>query len=55
VAIVVAAVLARVAGWAQFQAYPSLVAPADVATIAIGAALVVCALAPFAQRRGIER
>jgi energy-coupling factor transport system permease protein len=55
VAIVVAAVLARVAGWAQFQAYPSLVAPAGVATIAIGAALVVCALAPFAQRRGIER
>jgi len=36
-------------------AYPSLRSPAGAGVLAVSAALVLCALAPFADRRGIER
>lgn len=39
--------------WAQFEAYPRLEAPVTAATLVALAALAVCALAPFADRRGI--
>jgi energy-coupling factor transport system permease protein len=55
IAIVMIAVAARVAGWDPFQAYPSLKAPAGVSEIAASLALIACAWAPFADRRGIER
>jgi energy-coupling factor transport system permease protein len=55
-----AALLAIAAGvlagaWAQFDAYPRLSAPLDASTWLAIAAFVVCALAPFADRRGIAR
>jgi hypothetical protein len=40
---------------AQFSAYPSLRAPVDASTFAIALALVVCALLPFADARGVQR
>jgi energy-coupling factor transport system permease protein len=39
--------------WARFEPYPRIAAPLDAATWAAMAALVVCTLAPFADRRGI--
>ena len=39
--------------WAQFDAYPRLSAPLTPATLLAIAALFVCALLPFADRRGI--
>jgi energy-coupling factor transport system permease protein len=45
----------RIAGLAPFQAYPSLHSPIPPGEIAVAAGLVVCALAPFADRRGVER
>jgi energy-coupling factor transport system permease protein len=48
------AVAARLGGWAPFQAYPSLRAPVGPAVIAVSAATLALALAPFADRRGIE-
>jgi energy-coupling factor transport system permease protein len=53
--VLVVAVLARVAGWAEFHAYPLLRAPAGARTLSVAAVLAVVALAPFADRRGIER
>jgi energy-coupling factor transport system permease protein len=53
-AVVAWAILLRAAGLAPFRAYPSLhcaVRPAGALAIA---ALVLCALAPFANRRGIS-
>ena len=41
--------------WATFEPYPRLSAPLGPATIAALAALVACALLPFADRRGIGR
>ena len=55
IAIVAIAVAARTAGWEPFHAYPSLEAPVGVSEIAASLALIACALAPFADRRGIER
>jgi energy-coupling factor transport system permease protein len=49
------AVLARLAGLEPFAAYPALRAPLPLGEIALAAALVGCALLPFADRRGIER
>jgi energy-coupling factor transport system permease protein len=52
------ALLAIAAGsfaWIDFDAYPRLHAPLDAATLLAIAALVVCALLPFADRRGIVR
>ena len=54
-ATVTLAVAARLGGWAPFAAYPSLRAPVEPAVIAVSAALLALALAPFADRRGIER
>jgi energy-coupling factor transport system permease protein len=48
-------VAARLGGWAPFDAYPSLWAPVDPAVIAVSAGVLALTLAPFADRRGIER
>ncbi|HWD86359.1 MAG TPA: energy-coupling factor transporter transmembrane component T, partial [Solirubrobacteraceae bacterium] len=48
------AVFARVAGVAAFSAYPALHMSAGAGTFVLAGALVACALAPFADRRGIE-
>jgi NAD(P)H-hydrate repair Nnr-like enzyme with NAD(P)H-hydrate dehydratase domain len=47
--------LARVAGWAQFTGYPLLRAPAGARTLGVAVVLLAAALAPFLDRRGIER
>jgi energy-coupling factor transport system permease protein len=44
----------RVAGLAPFHAYPALVVPVAGGQVALAAGLLVCALAPFADRRGVE-
>ena len=49
------AIGARVADLAPFAAYPSLRASPGAAEVGVACALVVCALLPFADRRGIER
>jgi energy-coupling factor transport system permease protein len=46
---------ARLGGVASFAAYPSLHAPVGPPEVAFAVALVAVALAPFADRRGIER
>ena len=46
---------ARIGGLAPFHAYPSLHAPAGPSVLIVGFAIVVCALLPFADRRGIVR
>jgi energy-coupling factor transport system permease protein len=48
------ALLARIGGFAPFRAYPSLRAPVSAGELALSAALLGCALAPFFDRRGIE-
>jgi energy-coupling factor transport system permease protein len=53
--VAVVAVVARLAGVGDFAAYPRLSAPVGVRELALAAALVVVALVPFADRRGIER
>jgi energy-coupling factor transport system permease protein len=55
VAVLGLAVLARVAGWAQFTGYPLLRAPAGARTVGVAVVLLGAALAPFLDRRGIER
>jgi energy-coupling factor transport system permease protein len=55
VAIVALAVGARVANLLPFRSDPSLHAPAGAAGAAVAAALLISALLPFADRRGIER
>jgi energy-coupling factor transport system permease protein len=54
-AIVALVVAARLGGVAPFAAYPSLDAPVGPAEIGLAVALIAVALAPFADRRGIER
>ncbi len=54
-AIVALAIGARVAGLVPFSSDPSLYAPVGAGGVAVSAAIVVCALLPFADRRGIER
>jgi len=54
-AVLVIAVVARVAGWAAFNAYPLLRAPAGARTLGVAAVLLVAALAPFLNRQGVER
>jgi energy-coupling factor transport system permease protein len=49
------AVGGRIVGLAPFHAYPSLHAPVGALEVALAALLFVCALLPFAERRGIER
>lgn len=48
-------VAARAFDLAPFTAYPALHSPAGARTLALAAAIVLVALAPFADRRGIER
>jgi energy-coupling factor transport system permease protein len=52
--ILAIAIGTRISGAGAFQAYPALHAPVRVATLVAAVALVVCALAPFADRRGLE-
>lgn len=52
-AVLALALVARLAGLAPFSAYPTLHAPLAGGQVALAAALVVCALSPFADRRGI--
>jgi energy-coupling factor transport system permease protein len=40
-------------GWERFAAYPRTVAPLDAGVLVLAAALALCILAPFADRRGI--
>ncbi|MBV9198020.1 MAG: energy-coupling factor transporter transmembrane protein EcfT [Solirubrobacterales bacterium] len=49
------AVSARVAGLAPLHAYPSLRVPLGAVQWLSGAAMLACALLPFADRRGLER
>lgn len=48
-------IVARAAGWAAFTAYPLLRAPAGARTLGVVAVLLVAALAPFLDRRGVQR
>jgi energy-coupling factor transport system permease protein len=54
VAVVALATSSRVAGVAPFDAYPLVNAGVDGGTVAVAGGLLVAALAPFADRRGIE-
>jgi energy-coupling factor transport system permease protein len=45
----------RVAGLVDFSAYPSLSVATGIPAVALSVAILVCALAPFADRRGIVR
>jgi energy-coupling factor transport system permease protein len=47
-------VAARAAGLASFEAYPALHAPVGAGELLLAGALIVVALAPFLDRRGIE-
>ncbi len=53
--IVLLAIGARVAGLARFESDPALHVPVGMAGVAVAVGLVVLALMPFADRRGIER
>lgn len=53
-AVIALAIFGRATGTAAFTAYPSLHMNAGAGTLALGAAVVACALLPFADRRGIE-
>jgi energy-coupling factor transport system permease protein len=53
-AVLAAAIIGRVSGLAGFQAYPALHMAAGPGSLSLAAAVLVCALAPFADRRGIE-
>lgn len=48
------AALGRVSGLASFAAYPALHVATGLGTVTLAATLGACALAPFADRRGIE-
>ncbi len=48
-------VAARVLDLAPFSAYPALHSPAGPRTLVLSAAIALVALAPFADRRGVER
>jgi energy-coupling factor transport system permease protein len=55
VVIVASSVSARIVGVADFDAYPSLWVPFGAVELVFAAALVLVAVAPFLDRRGIER
>jgi energy-coupling factor transport system permease protein len=55
IVLIVIATGARIAGLAPFAAYPGLHSPVDAGVIAVAAAIILCALLPFADRRGIAR
>ena len=54
-AIAALAVGGRLAGLEPFSSDPVLRAPVSAGGLAVAAGLLVCALLPFADRRGIER
>jgi energy-coupling factor transport system permease protein len=54
VAILAVSVAARVADLTPFHAYPTLYAPVPARELVVAGALLACALAPLADRRGIE-
>jgi energy-coupling factor transport system permease protein len=53
-AILALALVGRLAGWLPFESDPALHAPIRVGGVAVALGLIVCALLPFADRRGIE-
>jgi energy-coupling factor transport system permease protein len=55
VLIVAMAVVLRIVGVADFDAYPSLSVPFGAGELVFAATLVLVAVAPFLDRRGIER
>jgi energy-coupling factor transport system permease protein len=55
VVILALSVGVRIAGVADFEAYPSLLVPFGAVELVFAAALVLVAVAPFLDRRGIER
>jgi energy-coupling factor transport system permease protein len=55
IAILGLAIGGRAAGLEPFHAYPTFHAPLAAPEWAFAAALIACALLPFAQRRGIDR
>jgi energy-coupling factor transport system permease protein len=55
VAVLGAAIAARVGGLAAFSAYPALRVPVGGGTLAVSGTLLAAALAPFANRRGVSR
>jgi energy-coupling factor transport system permease protein len=55
IAIVALAVGGRISGLERFSSDPALHAPLSAGGLAVAAAIVACALLPFADRRGIER
>jgi energy-coupling factor transport system permease protein len=54
VAIPVLAIAGRVAGWVPFESDPALHVPVGAGCLAVAIGIVVCALLPFADRRGIK-
>jgi len=54
VAILALALAGRLAGWLPFESDPALHAPIRAGGVAVALGLIVCALLPFADRRGIE-
>jgi energy-coupling factor transport system permease protein len=55
VAIPALAIAGRAVGWLPFASDPALYAPIAAPGLIVAAVLLACALAPFADRRGIER
>jgi energy-coupling factor transport system permease protein len=55
VAVLTLAIAGRLTGAARFEAYPQIVMPLHLDTLALGAALCAAILLPFADRRGIDR
>jgi energy-coupling factor transport system permease protein len=55
VAILGLSIAGRAAGLEPFHAYPTLRAPLRAPEWGLAAALLACALLPFAERRGIDR
>jgi len=53
--LVALALGARLSGVATFEAYPRTLAPVGAAEIVLALALVIVALLPFADRRGVQR
>jgi energy-coupling factor transport system permease protein len=54
-AVLAVAIVSRLAGLAPLSAYPTLHVGAGAGVLAIAGGLIACALAPFADRRGIRR
>ncbi len=55
IALLALAIAAKAADLAPFSAYPALHAPVTTAELVLAAAILLCALLPFADRRGVQR